>query len=124
MPHNLVRRERAWAEFLQRLYWEIANQELPNNFADPTAVKNSLIDALRRWVTDAARLAALAPQDRQATWGLAWSVLREAPNEADISIGAIAAVTLIGERLAQRDYLGAGAQAQALVDVVRARTLH
>jgi hypothetical protein len=121
MPHNLVRRDHAWAEFLQRLYREIASQELPNNFEDPAAVQASLIAALRRRVTDIDALTALAPEERQATLGLAWSVLRDASDEDDASIGALAAATLIGERLARRDYLGAGAQARALVDAIRAR---
>jgi len=124
MPHNLVRRDHAWAEFLQRLYREIANQELPNLFEDPTSVTSSLIVALRGRVTDSDALTALDPRDRQATLGLAWTILHEAPEEDDASIGAMAAATLIGERLAQRDYLGAGAQAQALVDVMRARQAH
>jgi len=121
MPHNLVHRDHAWAEFLQRLYREIASQELPNNFEDPSVVKASLTAALRRRVTDPKTLTELAPEDRQAILGLAWAVLREAPNEDDATIGAVAAAALIGERFAQRHYMGAGALAQALVDTMRAR---
>jgi hypothetical protein len=120
MPHNLVRRDHAWAEFLQRLYREIASQELPNNFEDPAAVQAALIAALRRRVTNIESLTELAPEDRQATLGLAWAVLRDAPDEDDASVGATAAATLIGERFARRDYMGAGRQAQALVDTIRA----
>ncbi|MBV9813871.1 MAG: hypothetical protein JO326_14070 [Acetobacteraceae bacterium] len=121
MPHNLLRRDHAWAEFLQRLYREIASQELPNNFADPSAVQAGLVAALRRRVTDREALDGVGPDDRQALLGLAWAVLQEAPDDDDASVGALAAATLIAERFARRDYKGGGAQAQALVDRMNAR---
>ncbi len=121
MPHNLVRRDQSWAEFLQRLYREIATQELPNNFEDPAMVQAALIGALRRRVADQEGLMLLDAEDRQATLGLAWTVLQNAEDDNDASIGALAAATLIAERFARRDYKGAGAQAQSLVDTMRAR---
>ena len=56
--------------------------------------------------------------------GIAWTILRDAPDEAQATLAATAAAMLIEERLARRDYLGAGAQAQALVDAMRARQTH
>ncbi|HVC60510.1 MAG TPA: hypothetical protein VND19_09145 [Acetobacteraceae bacterium] len=124
MPHNIIKREGLWAEFLQRLYREIAEQDMRNIPLNRAAVQAGIVAALRRRVNDAEALAALRPEDRLATLGLAWTVMREAPDDADASLGAVAAATLIAERFAQRDYLGAGAQAQALVDAMRARMAH
>jgi len=124
MPHNLIRREGLWAEFLQRLYREIAEQDMRNIPLNRAAVQAGIVAALRRRMNDADGMAALDPADRLATLGLAWTILRDAPDEADASLGAVAAATLIAERFARRDYLGAGAQAQALVDAMRARTAH
>jgi hypothetical protein len=122
-PHNLVRRDRAWAEFMQRLYREIAEGELPNCFEDESAVKNALCVALRRRVSDSDFLSALAPEDRQATLGMAWDVLRESPDEGDASAGAVAAATLIDERLAQHNYLSSGTLATRSFGVARRRRL-
>ncbi len=124
MPHNLIRREGLWAEFLQLLYREIAEQDMRNIPLNRAAVQAGIVAALRRRMNDADGMAALDPADRLATLGLAWTILRDAPDEADASLGAVAAATLIAERFARRDYLGAGAQAQALVDAMRARTAH
>ena len=121
MPHNLIRRDHAWGEFVQRLYWEIAYQELPNNFTNPVEVRASLTAALRQRLTDTVIMETLTPDDWLLTLSLAWSILRDAPDEEDVALGATAAAALMSERFARRDYLGAGAQAQALVDALRAR---
>jgi hypothetical protein len=94
---------------------------LPNNFEDPAAVRAGLITALRARVATQETLGKLAPEDRQGLLGLAWAVLREAPGEDDASLGAVAFATLIAERFARREFKGAGAQAQALVDFLRQR---
>ncbi len=124
MPHNLIKRERGWAEFLQQLYREIAEQEMQHIPLDRGAALTALIACLRNHVTDPDALAGLSREDRLATLGLAWSILRDAPAEVDASIAALSAVALIAERFASRDYLGAGAQAQLLVDTMRSRIAH
>lgn len=121
MPHSLIKREGAWAEFLQQLYREIAERDLPN-VADHAEVRAGIVAALRRRIDDPGALFALSPDDRLATLGIAWTVLRDAPDD-EATIAAIAAAMLIEERVARREFLGAGAQAQALVDAMRARTV-
>ena len=124
LPQNLIRRDGLWADFLQRLYREIAEQDMRNIPLDRAAVQAGIVAALRRRMNDGDSMAALDPSDRMATLGLVWTMLRDASDEIDASLGANAAATLIAERFARRDYLGAGAQAQALVDAMRARIAH
>jgi hypothetical protein len=123
MPYSLIKREGAWAEFLQQLYREIAEQDLPN-VADRDAVQAGIVAALHRRIDNPGALATLSAEDRLATLGIAWFILRDAPDEAQATLAATAAAMLIEERLARRDYLGAGAQAQALVDAMHARQAH
>jgi hypothetical protein len=123
MPHNLIKREGAWAEFLQQLYREIAEQDL-DNVADRATVQAGIVAALRRRMADSDTMAAMSSDDRLATLSVAWTVLHNAPGEADSSLGATAAAMLIAERFDRRDFLGAGAQAQVLVDAMRSRIAH
>jgi hypothetical protein len=123
MPHTLIKREGAWAEFLQQLYREIAEQDL-DNVADRSSVHAEIVMALRRRIADPDVLATMISDDRLATLSIAWTVLRDAPDESDSSLAATAAALLIAERFDRRDFLGAGAQARALVDAMRLRMAH
>ncbi len=89
----------------------------------PTATLFSagIVAALHHRIDNPDGLATLSAEDRLATLGVAWFILRDAPEDAQATLAATAAAMVIEERLARRDYLGAGAQAQALVDAMRAR---
>ncbi len=121
MPHNFVKREGRWAEFLQLLYREIAAQDMRHIPMTRGHVEAALITSLRRRLLDSGEMQRLGYDDALSTLALGWFVLRAAPDEVDASIGASAAATLIAERLSRHDYLGAGQRAQELVDTMRAR---
>jgi len=84
-----------WADFLQRLYREIAEEAMRKMPENKAAVRSGLITALRGRVSQPNRLAGLPREEQLATLGLAWALLRDASEEADASIGAAAAVALI-----------------------------
>jgi hypothetical protein len=116
-PYALLRRDPPAAEFLQRLYHEVAAEELRDHPHTP-AIRAALAAGLRRRVGDPSALAALPPAERLALLGLAWAELQDSPGDADLA--AEAAALAIGERLARSEYLAAGRLAQALVARLRA----
>ena len=120
-PHAIIRRDGWAAEFLQRLYFEVAAEELSGH-PDEAKVRAALAAGLRRRVRDAEALAALDAEARLATLGLAWAELRAQPSAEDADAAAAAAVMLIAERLARWEILAAGALAQDLVAAMRLRT--
>jgi len=122
-PFALVRREPAVAEFLQRLYYEVAADAWRDHPKEGES-HAALADGLRRRLRDSETLLALPSAERLALLGLAWHTLKRSDAFEDLDLAAQAAATAIQERLARSEVLVAGHLAQELVSAMRARGLH
>ena len=122
-PFALVRREPPIAEFLQRLYYEVA-AEAWRGHSKEGASHTALADGLRRRLRDSATLLVLPSPERLALLGLAWDTLKRSDAYEDLDLAAQAAAIAIQERLVRSEVLVAGHLAQELVSAMRARGLH
>lgn len=114
-PHAFVVRDGILAEFAQRLYLEVAIEDLPN-FADAEDVRSHLVAILKDRLDDTTRLNSISAKDRRATYSLATTVL---PDKNDLVADAYArraGIALIDDLVRSHEFQAAGLIAAQMVD--------
>jgi predicted ATPase len=115
-PHAFLTRDGILAEFVQRLYLEVATADLPNVVTDEEQVRALLIEALKHRIDNRALLGALTTKDRRATYALAAALLQEESDPIARSYAIRAAITLIDELMESHEFQAAGVIAAQVVD--------